>query len=271
MVVRKSLSDVIEATLDYRRNPGAKFLGSDLEPMSLAKTEVFTAAQYAPSQLSVPVEWSKMDDVKTPSENSKIAFVDGLLENALNSHDDLIEEALFASSTQGFVGLPGLFATSGQGSAGGIDSGVEVFWRHPADSYSSDGSDIEAVLTEVWNTSIKGSGNSKLPKVLISGSDACSLFESTQQPLQRYNDQKLRAGFNTIHFKVAPFTFSQYGSDEIYGLNDNFKIVVSKQYFRDRGKTQENDDANGFRFFIYSALQTAVKNKSQQFVANETP
>jgi hypothetical protein len=134
MVVRKSLSDVIEATLDYRRNPGAKFLGSDLEPMSLAKTEVFTAAQYAPSQLSVPVEWSKMDDVKTPSENSKIAFVDGLLENALNSHDDLIEEALFASSTQGFVGLPGLFATSGQGSVGGIDSGVEVFWRHPADS-----------------------------------------------------------------------------------------------------------------------------------------
>lgn len=268
-IERRNLGEIIEAPLDYRRNPGAKFLATDLTPVSLAKTEVITTAQYDIAQLSVPVEWSKFDDARTPSENAKIAFVQNLIENATQSHDDLIEEALFTTSTDGFLGLATLIPTSGQGTVGGIDAGVEVFWRNPADTYLADGSDIEAVLDELWNTATKGTGG-MAPKALVSGQEAVSLFTSTQVSQQRFMGVELDAGFKTIAFKSAPFVFSQYGDDKIYGINPrSLKLIVSKQYFRDKGETRENEDANGFVFKMYSALQTITNNKSRLFVASE--
>jgi hypothetical protein len=43
-VERASLGATIEKTLDYQRNPGAAFLATDLQPTSMSKTEVLTAA-----------------------------------------------------------------------------------------------------------------------------------------------------------------------------------------------------------------------------------
>ena len=58
--------------------------------------------------------------------------------------------------------------------------------------------------------------------------------------------------------------FSQYASTKIYFLNPkNFTIVASKEYFRDRGDTQEFPNANGFITKIYSALQTVTNNRSR--------
>lgn len=267
---RRNLGEVIEAPLDYRRNPGAQFLANDLTPVSLAKTEVLTAASYDIAQLSVPVVWSKGDDAKNPSENQKIAFVKGLLDNGIQSHDDLIEEALFTTTTDGFIGMATLIPTTGQGTVGGIDAGTETFWRNPADTYLADGSDIEAVLTDLWNNATKGTGG-MAPKLLVSGDAANSLFESTQVSLKRFMGvSKADGGFESVAFKTAPYVFSQYGDDKIYGINPkSFRLVVSKQYFRDKGETRETEDANGFVFKIYSALQTVTNNKSRLFVASE--
>lgn len=269
-VDRRSLGATIEAPIDYRRNQGSDFLATDLTPVSLAKTDVLSAASYSVAELSVPTVWSKGDDAKNPTENQKIAFVKALLENAINSHDDMIEEALFTTSTDGFLGMATIIPTSGQGTVGGIDASTETFWRNPADTYLADGSDIEAVLTELWNTAAKGSGASMLPKLLVSGAETNALFESTQVSQQRFNSNVADAGFKTIHFKTAPFIFSQYGDTKVYGLNPKcFKLVVSKQYFRDKGETRETDEANGFVFKIYSALQSVTNNKSRLFVADE--
>lgn len=270
MIDRRNLGENIEAPLDYRRNPGAKFLATDMTPVSLAKTEVITAASYVIAQLSVPVVWSKFDDAKNPSQNQKVAFVKGLLDNGIQSHDDLIEEALFTTSTDGFLGLQTLIPTSGQGTVGGIDAGSELFWRNPADTYLADGSDIEAVLTEVWNIATKGTGGSA-PRLLVSGQEANALFESTQVSLKRFMTAgKADGGFESVSFKTAPFIYSQHGDDKIYGLNPRaFRIVVSKQYFRDKGETRETEDANGFVFKIYSALQSVLTNKSRVFVVSE--
>jgi hypothetical protein len=270
IIDRRNFGDTIEAPLDYRRNPGAKFLATDMTPVSLAKTEVITAASFSPAQLSVPVVWSKMDDVKNPSQNQKIAFVKGLLDNGIQSHDDLMEEACFTTSTDGFLGMATIIPTTGQGTVGGIDAGTEVFWRNPADTYLADGSDIEAVLTELWNNATKGTGG-MAPKLLVSGAEANALFESTQVSLKRFmSASKADGGFESVSFKTAPFVFSQYGDDKIYGLNPrSFRIVVSKQYFRDKGETRETEDANGFVFKIYSAVQMITNNKSRLFVASE--
>jgi hypothetical protein len=267
---RRNFGATIEAPLDYRRNPGATFLATDMQPVSLSKTEVFTAASFDIAELSVPVTWSKGDDVKNPTENQKIAFVKGLLENGIQSHDDLIEEALFASATEAFIGLPGIIPTTGQGVVGGIDAGTETMWRNPADTYLADGSDMEAVLTSLWNTATKGTGSPFTPKVLLTGNEAISLFESTQTPMQRFNGQDLKAGANSLWFKTAQFAFSQYGDDKVFGISPRvLKLAVSKGYFRDKGETKELEEPNAFGFKIYSALQMITNNKSRLFVASE--
>lgn len=268
-VVRKSLGATIEAPLDYQRNPGAAFLATDLQPTSMSKTEVLTAASYDIAEISVPIVWSKKDEVQNPAENQKIALVKQLLENGINSHDDLIEQYLFATSTNGFLGLDTHITDAGTGSDGGIDSSTNTWWRNQQATYVDD-TDIEAAFTTVWNACAKGSGSNLLPTLMVSDGATQALFEGTQQANQRYIDtQELKAGFKILGFKTARYVFSQYADTDVNFLNaKNFQIVASKEYFRDRGDTQEIPNANGFVTKIYSALQSVTNNRSRLGVAH---
>jgi hypothetical protein len=260
----RSLGPTIEAPLDYQRNPGAAFLSSELQETSMQKTEVVTSASFTPAEMSVPIVWSKRDEVQNPAPNQKIALVKTLLENGINSHDDIIEQALFATSTNGFLGLPTHIPTSGQGSDGGIDAVTYLFWRNQQATYVDD-TDIEAGFTTVFNACAKGSGAKLMPTLMVSDGATNALFEGTQQALQRWsNTDEMKAGFKSLKFKNADYVFSQYGTTTVYFLNPkNFTLVVSKEYFRDRGDTQEIQNANGFVTKIYSALQTVTNNKSR--------
>lgn len=264
-IQRKSLGPSIECPLDFQRNPQTAFLATELDPISLNKTEVVSSAVYTPAELSVPVVWSKRDEATNPSENQKISLVKQLLENGINSHDDIIESSLFAASaTNGFNSLVAMFPTSGQGTVGSIDSSVNTFWRHPQATYVDD-TDIEAAMTTAYNQAAKGSGSAIQPSLLVSDAATQALFEGTQQAQQRYVDsQDLKAGFKTLAFKSARYVYSQYGTTSVFMFNPKTVfLVVSKEYFRDKGETQEIDNANGFAFKIYSALQLCTNNKSR--------
>lgn len=268
-IMRRSLGSSIEAPLDYRRNPGTAFLSSPLQPTSLNETEIVTAANYEIAEISVPMTWSKKTEVQNPTENQKIAFVKQMIENGINSHDDAVEEALFATSTNGFLGLATHCPTNGLGSDGGIDSSVEAWWRPVSVTYVDD-TDIESAFTTGWNTAAKGSGSKLQPTLMVSDAATQALFEGTQQANQRYVDsEELKAGFKILAFKTARYVFSQYGDTNVYGLNPkNFQVIVSKEYFRDRGETQEIQNANGFTSKLYSAMQSVTNNRSRLFVAH---
>lgn len=270
-IKKKSFGEVLELGLDYQRNPNGDFLATDMTPTSLSKTEVLTSAQYSIAELSVPVTWSKGDDMKNPSENQKFDFVNTLLNNGLDSHDDMIEEALFATSTDGFLGFQTIIPDSGQGSVGGISAVTEVWWRNDTDTYLDDASDIEAKMTGSWNAASKGSGG-MAPSLIVSGGDAQALFESTQQPLQRYVDgAKMNAGFKVLAFKTARYIFAQYGGTRIYMMSPKaLSLYVSAQYFRDKGEQQEIPNVNAYTFKIYSGLQLATVNKSRLSVLTQT-
>jgi hypothetical protein len=266
-VQRVSLGENIEAPLDYRANPDTAVLASDQDTASLLKTEVITSAVFDIAQINVPVTWTKGDDAKNPSENQKIALVKALLENGINSHDDLIEQLIFTTSAAGGVevnGLDTLVPTSGQGTVGGISAVTETFWRNPADTYT-DASDIEAAMTTMYNSTLKGSGSTLGTKFLLSGATPHALYESGLQTLQRFNDtSEADGGFKVLAFKTARYVFSQYGGSNIYFLNPkSYNLVVSKQYFRDKGNTNEVQGQNAFYFLIYSALQAITNNKSR--------
>lgn len=267
VIQRISLGATIEAPLDYRVNPDTAVLANDQDEASLVKTEVVTAASYVVAQISVPVVWTKGDDAKNPTESQKVALVKQLLENGINSHDDMVERCIFTSSTSGgdeLNGLDNLAPTNGQGTVGGIDSGVETWWRNQADTYV-DSSDIEATFTSVFNAAAKGSGAQLAPKFMISGATPHAQYEAGLQSLQRFNDtDEANGGFKVLMFKSARYVFSQYGGTNVYFLNPkNYNIVVSKQYFRDKGNTVEIPSQNAFVFKIYSALQALTNNKSR--------
>ncbi len=263
-IVRTSLGQQIEAPLDFQRNPGTVIQATDLQQLSLAKTEVITSAVYAIAEVAVPITWSKKDEVQNPTENQKIALVKSLLENGIESHDDILEQQIFQTSTNGFLGLLTHVPTSGQGSDGGIDSAVNTFWRNQTNTYVDD-TDIEAGMTTTWDQCAKGSGSKLMPTLIVSDAPTQSLFEGTQQTNQRYVDSdELKAGFKVLGFKTSRYVFSQYASTTQFFLNPkNFQLVVSKEYFRNRGETQELQNANGYNCKIYSALQSITNNKSR--------
>lgn len=265
MIVRKSFGPTLEETLDYRRNPAADFLATELQPTSVSKTEVLTAASYTPAEVSVPVTWSKKDEVQNPSDQQKISLTKALLENGIDSHDDILEEKLFAATAyNGFNTFSVLIPTTGQGTVGGIDASAESWWRNQTGTYAADGSDIEAQFTTVYNACAKGSGSALAPKLMFSGSTPHALFESTQTPMQRYADQNLAAGFKVLAFKTARYIFSQYGGSKVFFAGPKvLRLLASKQYFRDKGETQELQDANGYNFKIYSSVQLVTGNKSR--------
>lgn len=262
-----SLGATIECPLDYRTNPDTAVLVGDQDTASLIKTEILTSASYDIAQVNVPVTWTKGDEAKNPSESQKIALVKSLLENGINSHDDLLEQRIFTSSTSGGVevnGLDDLISTAGTGTVGGINSTTETWWRNQADTFT-DGSDIEATMTEMYDNCAKGSGSSLQPTILISGSASHSLYESQLQTLQRFtSSDEADAGFKVLAFKGAKYIFSHKGGTNIYFLNPkNYQMIVSKQYFRDKGDTYDVTGQNSFYFLIYSALQFVVNNRTR--------
>lgn len=265
-IKRESLGTTIEAPLDYQRNPGTVIQSTDLQPLSLAKTEVITSASYAIAQVSVPVTWSKLDEVQNPTRNQKVALVRSLFENAIESHDDILEQQIFATNTNGFLGLANIIPTTGTaGVTGGIDAGANLFWRNPSNTYVDD-TDILSGMTTTWNQAAKGSGAKMIPTLIVSDSTGQGTFEGTQQPFQRWGDaDEANAGFKVLKFKSSNFVFSQYATTSfLYFMNPrNAYLVVSKEYFRDRGETQELPNAQGFRCLIYSACQFVTNNRSR--------
>ncbi len=269
-IKRVSFGPTIEEPLDYQRNPSATFLTTDLQATSLQKTEVLTTASYTPASLGVDMLWSKGDEAMNPSENQKVALVKAIIENALESHDDKIETALFSTSTEGFLGLQTLVPDSGQGTVGGINAAVEVWWRNFSGTYLAAGTNIVASLATAFNTAAKGSGGSQ-PSLIVSGAAAQAIYEGTQAGLRQYIDTKeADAGFKTLAYKDARWIFSPAGGTRIYGLNPkHLSLKVSKEMFRDRGETMELQNGHGYVSKLYSMLQATTNNKSRVFVLTQ--
>lgn len=265
-VKRTSMGATIEAPLDYRANPGAQVLATDMTPTSTTKTEVLTAASYDPAAISVPIVWSKQDEAKNDDE--KVQLVSGVIDNALESHDDLVEQVIFVGSN-GFIGLDTMVTTDGTGTIGGIVAGTDVMWKNQFATYVDD-TDIESVMTAVWNSCAKGTGSAMTPKILVSGAATQATFESTQQSQQRYvNSSELNAGFLSLAFKSAKYVFSPYGGTSIYFLNPkNYQLRVSKSMYRFKDKEVKLSNAEAYSTSVFSVLQAITDNRSRLGVAH---
>lgn len=253
----------LEETLDYRRNPAGVIQATDLQPLSLTKTDVLDAAQYDIAEIVEPITWSMKQEVENSSLNQKVALVKSLITNGIDSHDDLLEQYLFATTTNGLLGLQTLIPTNGVGTVGGIDSGTYAFWRNVSVTYTDD-TDIEAAMTSAWNLASKGSRSKMKPSLIVSDAATNALFEGTQQALQRYGGQDFKAGAKSIMFKTAPYIFSQYGSTTLFMFNTkSLRLRVAKSFFRQISDTIPLQNATGWTKRIYTACQQTTNNRSR--------
>ena len=269
-IKRVSMGPTLEETLDYQRNPGTVIQATELQPLSLAKTEVATAASYSIAEVTAPVTWSKKDEASNSTDVKKVELVTLLLDNGFESHDDILETDVFLGTTNGFLGLKTIIPfVASAGSLGGIDPASNTFWRNQTATYVDD-TDIESAFTTVWNQCAKGTGSKLMPDLMVSDAPTQSLFEGTQQPNQRYETQDLKAGFKTLYFKTAKYVFSQYAgnSGATYFMNKkSLYLKVSKDFWREKDETQILPNANGYNFKIYSAVQLCTNNRSRLGIA----
>lgn len=266
-ILSRNLGPTIEAPFDWRRNAAAEVLASDLATTTLTtKTDVIGTASYVVGQMRVPVIWSKGDDAKNPEENQKVDLVASLLDNGIQSHDDLLEATLFTTSAAGgdeIIGFSTLLATDGLGTIGGVNASTETMWRNKVDGYTGP-DDLEAGLESLWVRCEKGTGSPLKPQLLVSDGPTQALFASTQQAQQRYGDQDLKASFKSIQFKTASWVYSQYGGPNVEFVNNkSYNLITSKEYFRKKGQTMEQPASEGYIFKIYSALQAITNNRSR--------
>lgn len=258
----------IEETLDYRRNPAGVIQATDLQPLSTTKTEVFDAAQYDIAEIVEPITWSNKDEVQNPTVNQKIALVKNLILNTLDSHDDMLEQYLQSTSTNGLLGLQNLISTAGTGTIGTIDSSSYTFWRNVTVTYTDD-TDIEAALNSAWNSALKGSRSKMKPSMLLSDGATQALFEGTQTALQRYGGQDIKAGATSLKYKTANWVFSQFGSSSIFMFNPkSLRLRVSKSHFRQRSETIPLQNATGWTCRVYTACQQTTNNRSRVAVVH---
>ena len=258
----------LQLTLDYKANPAADFLALDTTSTSTSKTEVLTAASYSMVPLVVPTNWSFFDEAVNSEKNQKVDLVSSIVDNALATHDQAIEEAFFAATggTDGFITLVDLYSEDGTGTVGTIVSSTETWWKSQFKDWGTDtGATLLADYTTLYNSCAKGSGGKK-PNVIVGSAVMQASYEAALVANQRYvNVDKASGGFTELQFKNIPYLFtSEYTSDSAWMFNTaDTKLYVVMSAWRQRRKVQDHVNAAMSNMKIFSVCQIATKNRSR--------
>lgn len=258
----------LEGTVDYQSNSAADFLATDVTTTGTAKTEVFTAASYSYVPLVVPVNWSLTDDALNAGRSAKINLAAQLVENGLTSHDQSIEDGLFAATggTDGFNTLVDLYTEDGTGTVGGIVAGTETWWKNQFKDWGTDtGATLLADYTTLYNSCAKGSGGRK-PNVIVGSATQHANFEAALTANQRFaNVNSASGGFTELQFKTIPYLWTgSYTSDSSWMFNTmDTKLYVVRGAYRQRRQPVEHVNAAMMNMKVFSVLQLATFNRSR--------
>lgn len=271
MVVKRPGGVQLEFPIDYRKNPDTDFLATDFTQTATTKTEVLTAAQFSWAELIVPMNYSFSDEAKNQGKAEKLDLVKAIVTNSLDSHDDEIEDKIFGTSTDGFLGLQNLVPDTGEPNVGGIDGSVDAFWRNVVDTYLADGSDIDAAMTSAWNESAKGSGSSMSPTCVVSDGPTQALFEGSLQEQQRFIDEEeFKRGAKILAFKTARYVFTHKANTRIYMLSPRaFRLCVCSGAFRTLKGSVQHIDRAVTNQKLFSMMQATTSNPSRTAVITQ--
>ena len=268
-VKRISGGATLQLTLDYKANPAADFLATDATNTSTSKTEVLTAASYDLVPLVVPVNWSFFDEAVNSEKNQKVDLVSSIVDNALTSHDQAVEDGMFAATggTDGFNTLIDLYSENGEGTVGTIVAATETWWKNQFKDWGTDtGDTLVGDYATLYNSCAKGSGGRK-PNVIVGGAAMHALYEAALVPHQRFNNiEKASGGFTELQFKNIPYLFSSEapaGENAFMFNTKDTQLFVVMSAWRQRRKVQDHVNAAMSNMKIFSVCQIATRNRSR--------
>ena len=268
----KKTGATVEFPLDINVNAGGDWLETPTTATSTTETAVLGAASYAWAERVEPINTSMRQEAISAGDpaKQKVNFIKSLIQNAINSHDEAVEVQMFNSAAvDGMESLATLMPSTGQPSVGGIDGSSATYFRNNVDTYLADGTDLEAVLTDLFNACAKGTGSNLVPTILVSDGDTQALYEGGLQPQQRFETSTANGGFKVLKFKDADYCFSQSGSSIVYMFNaKSINLVVAPNAFRSLKEEVRFSNAAAYNRMVYSLMALCTNNPSRTGAAS---
>jgi len=215
----------IQIPLEYAENGTYQRYGG-YDTLNTNASDVITSAKFDWAQIALHVVASGRELLQNSGKSAMVNLVKAKKANALKSASNNFAVDIFSDGSMSYQinGLANLIQSNGQGAAGGIDSATWPFWRNKfreiagSNTYTKD--TILGEMNALWLPLVRGADK---PDTIVFSHDFYSVFEASQQQLQRYSDGDMaQAGFNTLKYKTA---------DVIFDDNANFATNAEKGYF----------------------------------------
>lgn len=215
----------IQIPVEYAEN-GTYQRFAGLDTHNLNSSDILTSAKYDWCQIGIFVIASGRELLQNSGKNAMINLAKVKRANALKTaaNNFAIDMYSDGSLTNQIGGLASLIQTNGQGTVGGLNSAIYPFWRNKfreipsSNAYTKD--TILGEFNNLWLQLVRGADK---PDIIVLSHDFYSVFEASQQQIQRYSNAELaEAGFVNIKYKTA---------DVIFDENTNFSSTAEKGYF----------------------------------------
>lgn len=216
----------IQIPLEYGEN-GTYQRYDGYDTLNTQASDVVTSAKYDWAQVALHVVSSGKQLRQNSGREQMINLVKTKKANALKTAANNFSIDIYSDGTlpNQIGGLATMIQTNGQGVVGGLDSAAYPFWRNKfreipgTNTYTKD--TITGEFNALWLQLVRGMDK---PDLIVLSWDFWTVFEASQQQLQRYvNENKIaQVGFETLKYKSA---------DVIFDDNTNFSTTAEKGYF----------------------------------------
>lgn len=215
----------IQVPLEYAGN-GTYTRYGGYDTLNINASDILTSAKFDWAQVALHVVSSGRELMQNNGRSAMINLVKTKKKNALktaanNFSVDLYSDGSLANQVGG---LANIIQSNGQGTVGGLDSSSLPWWRNKfreiagTNAYTKD--TIVGEFNALWLGLVNGEDK---PDVIVASHDLYSVYEASQQQLQRYMDAGTAdAGFGNLKYKNA---------DVIFDDNANFATTAEKAYF----------------------------------------
>lgn len=225
----------IVTPLDYAEN-GTYTRYSDWDTLSIAASDVISAAEYSWKQIALNVVSSGRELRINSGDSRIINLAKAKIKNAIRTFNNNFSEDLYSdgSLSNQINGLQAIIADTNTNTVGGIDANTYTFWQNEVRDASDNSVTVSATTIEngmmlpLWLELDRGPDDQ--PDLIVMDNTYFTYFESSQVSLKRYSDQsKADGGFTTLKYKGADVIFdgnSGIPSSHMYFINTNYLELV---------------------------------------------
>lgn len=222
--------------LEYAENASAQWYAG-YETVSIAPSDVFSAAEFDWKQLSVAVTASGLEvDVQNTGEEAIIKLLASRIKNAEKTMSNRLAASMYSdgtgSSGKEIGGLQLLVADDPtSGTVGGINRLNWTFWRNQVWDCSSDGgaamsaANVQLYLNTIYNRTVRQNDYCDL---IMADSNYYGFYEQSLQAIQRVTSPEMaNLGFVSLKYKGSDVVLDGgYGgncpTNHMYGLNTEY-------------------------------------------------